>query len=159
MKMNRKEIESMIELYLDGELPKGKEPILFTLLSQDIEGREYFKKLNALKSSIVDTMEEFPRNLDEKILRSIGKLNERQTITFINRKVFNAVTYAFTTILLILTIFFYSRSEDYKTQFADLTREVKQQNEKLELLMNALPTVEVTGAYLRTKQIIVKPTM
>jgi len=157
--MNRKELETMIDLYFDGELEKGKEPILFTLLAQDIEGREYFKKLNALKSSLTDTMEEFPSKLDEKILRSVGKLNERQTTTFINRKVFNAVTYAFTAILLILTIFFYSRSEDYKTQFADLTREVKQQNEKLELLMNALPTVEVTGAYLRTKQIIVKSTM
>ncbi len=157
--MNRKELETMIELYFDGELPKGNEPILFTSLSQDIEGREYFKKLNALKSSLVDTMEEFPGKLDEKILRAVGQLNEKEAITFINRKVFNAVTYAFTAILLILTIFFYSRSEDYKTQFADLTREVKQQNEKLELLMNALPTVEVTGAYLRTKQIIVKPTM
>lgn len=157
--MNRNELETMIELYFDGELEKGKEPILFTSLAQDIEGREYFKKLNALKSSIADTMEEFPGKLDEKILRAVGQLNERQAITFINRKVFNAVTYAFTAILLILTIFFYSRSEDYKTQFADLTREVKQQNEKLELLMNALPTVEVTGAYLRTKQIIVKPTM
>ncbi|NCQ19436.1 MAG: hypothetical protein COW85_14880 [Ignavibacteria bacterium CG22_combo_CG10-13_8_21_14_all_37_15] len=157
--MNRKEIETMIDLYFDGELEKGREPILFTLLSQDIEGRAYFKKLNALKSGVVDTIKIFPDKLDEKILRSIGKLNERQTTAFINRKVFNAVTYAFTTILLILTIFFYSRSEDYKTQFADLTREVKQQNEKLELLMNALPTVEVTGAYLRTKQIIVKPTM
>jgi len=157
--MNRKEIESMIDLYFDGELEKGREPILFTLLSQDVEGRDYFKKLNALKSGVADTMEIFPGKLDEKILRSIGQLNERQTTTFINRKVFNAVTYAFTAILLILTIFFYSRAEDYKTQFADLTREVKQQNEKLELLMNALPTVEVTGAYLRTKQIIVKPTM
>ena len=159
MKMNRKEIETMIELYFDGELPKGKEPILFTLLSQDVDGREYFKKLNTLKNGIANTMETFPSKLDEKILRSIGKLNERETTTFINRKVFNAVTYAFTAILLVLTIFFYSRSEDYKTQFADLTREVKQQNEKLELLMNALPPVEVTGAYLRTKQIIVKPTM
>ncbi|MCK9212681.1 MAG: hypothetical protein M0P61_17775 [Ignavibacteriaceae bacterium] len=157
--MNRNELETMIELYFDGELEKGKEPILFTSLAQDIEGREYFKKLNALKSSLTDTMEEFPGKLDEKILRAVGQLNERQAITFINRKVFNAVTYAFTAILLILTIFFYSRSEDYKTQFADLTREVKQQNEKLELLMNALPTVEVTGAYLRTKQIIVKSTM
>lgn len=159
MKMNRKEIETMIELYFDGELPKGKEPILFTLLSQDVDGREYFKKLNTLKNGIANTMETFPSKLDEKILRSIGKLNERETTTFINRKVFNAFTYAFTAILLVLTIFFYSRSEDYKTQFADLTREVKQQNEKLELLMNALPPVEVTGAYLRTKQIIVKPTM
>jgi len=157
--MNRKEIETMIDLYFDGELEKAKEPILFMMLSQESEGREYFKKLHALQTGMTTSMNEFPRGLDEKILRSIGKQNERNAITFINRKIFNAVTYSFTAILLILTIFFYSRSEEYKTEFADLTREVKQQNEKLELLMNALPAVEVTGAYLRTKQIIVKPTM
>jgi hypothetical protein len=157
--MNRKEMETMIDLYFDGELEKGKEPIMFTMLSQDLEGREYFKKLNALKSSLTNSLEEFPDKLDEKILRSIGKLDGKQTVTFINRKVLNAVTYSFTVILLTLTIFFYSRSEEYKVQFADLTREVKKQNDRLELIMNAIPPVEVTGTYLRTKQIVVRPTM
>jgi len=157
--MTRKEMETMINLYFDGELEKGKEPIMFTMLSQDLEGREYFKKLNALKSGLTNSVEEFPGKLDEKILRSIEKIEGKQTETFIYRKVFNAVTYSFTVILLILTIIFYSRSEDYKIQFSDLTREVKKQNDKLELIMNAIPPVEVTGAYLRTKQIVVRPTM
>ncbi len=157
--MNRKEMETMIDLYFDGELEKGKEPIMFTMLSQDLEGREYFKKLNALKSGLTNSVEEFPGKLDEKILRAVGKLEGKQTETFIYRKVFNTVTYSITVILLILTIIFYSRSEDYKVQFSDLTREVKKQNDKLELIMNAIPPVEVTGAYLRTKQIVVRPTM
>ena len=42
-------------------------------------------------------------------------------------------------------------------QLIDLTREIKKQNEKLELLMNALPKVDVKGSYLQTKQIIVRP--
>ena len=46
--MSTNEIIAMIDLYFDGELEKGKEPIMFTMLSQDLEGREYFKKLNAL---------------------------------------------------------------------------------------------------------------
>ena len=157
--MSTNEIIAMIDLYFDGELEKGKEPIMFTMLSQDLEGREYFKKLNALKSGLTNSVEEFPVKLDEKILRSIGKLEGKQTETFIYRKVLNAVTYSFTVILLILTIIFYSRSEDYKVQFSDLTREVKKQNDKLELIMNAIPPVEVTGTYLRTKQIVVRPTM
>ena len=150
-------METMIDLYFDGELGKGKEPIMFTMLSQDLEGREYFKKLNALKSGLTNSVEEFPDKLDEKILRSIGKLEGKRTVTFINRKVLHAVTYSFTVILLILTIIFYSRAEDYKVQFSDLTHKVKKQNDKLELIMNALPQVDVSGSYYSTKQIVVRP--
>ena len=155
--MNTIEINAMIDLYFDGELEKGKEPVLFTLLSQDAEAREYFKKSNLLKVGIANSMEEFPSQLDEKILRSVGGLNEKQTILFINKKIFPTVIYTVSVILLILTIFFYSKSEEYKVQFADLTREVKKQNDKLELLMNALPQVDVSGSYYRTKQIVVRP--
>lgn len=157
--MSANEIMKMIDLYFDGELEKGNEPVMFTLLSQEAEAREYFRNLNVLKNGIASTIQEFPQSLDEKILRSVGRLNEKQTTMFINRKVFSVISYSLTVILLILTFFFYSKSEEYKVQFVDLTREVKKQNDKLELIMNAMPPVEVTGAYLRTKQITVRPTM
>ena len=155
--MNTNEIISMIDLYFDRELEKGKEPVMFTVLAQDLEAREHFKKMNMLKNVISTSAEQFPSPLDEKILHSIGNLNEKQTAFFINKKVFSAISYSVTIILLILTIFFYSKSEEYKVQFFDLTREVKKQNDKLELLMNALPQVDVSGSYYRTKQIIVRP--
>ena len=155
--MDTNEIISMIDLYFDGELERGKEPVMFSLLSQDSGAREHFKKMNALKSVFAISMEQFPSSLDEKILRSVSGLNEKQTAFFINKKVFSAITYSVTVILLILTMFFYSKSEEYKVQFFDLTREVKRQNDKLELLMNALPQVDVSGSYYRTKQIIVRP--
>jgi len=157
--MKTDDLKTMINLYFDDELEKGKEPIMFSVLSADAEAREYFKKLNALKTGMVNTLDKFPNKLDEKILRSVGNIDDKQTTAFLNRKVFSVISYSFTLILLILTIFFYSKSEEYKVQFFDLTREVKKQNDKLELLMNALPQVEVTGAYLRTKQIVVRPTM
>ena len=155
--MSTNEIIGMIDNYFDGELEKGKEPLMFTLLSQDGEAREYFKKLNALESGIANSLEVFPAQLDEKILRSIGTLNEEKNTLFINRKVYTAVTYSVSVILLVLTIFFYSKSEEYKVQFADLTREVQKQNDKLELIMNAIPPVEITGSFYRTRQIVVKP--
>ena len=113
--------------------------------------------MNLLKNVFTTSIEQFPSSLDEKILRSVGDLNEKQTAFFINKKVFSVMTYSVTVILLILTMFFYSKSEEYKVQFFDLTREVKKQNDKLELLMNALPQVDVSGSYYRTKQIIVRP--
>jgi hypothetical protein len=155
--MNTNEIISMIDLYFDGELEKGKEPVMFTVLAQDLEAREHFKKMNMLKNIFSTSVEQFPSSLDEKILRSVGSLNEKQTTFLINKKVFSVITYSVTVILLILTMFFYSKSEEYKVQFFDLTREVKKQNDKLELLMNALPQVDVSGSYYRIKQIIVRP--
>lgn len=155
--MNTNEIIMMIDLYFDNELEKEKEPVLFSLLSQDSEAREYFKKLNALKSGISNSFQEFPIKLDERILHSVGSIKQKHNDIFINKKIFTAISYSFTVILLILTIFFYAKSEEYKVQFFDLTREVKKQNDKLELLINALPEVEITGGYLKTKQIIVKP--
>lgn len=153
--MNTINLKEMIDKYFDGELEKGKEPILFTLLSGDEEAREYFKKMNLIKTETASTLEEFPASLDEKILRSISKAGEKQNSFLMPKQIFSVITYTVTVVLLILTIFFYSKSEEYKVQFFSLTREVKEQNDKLELLMNALPQVEVTGGYLKTKQIVV----
>ena len=155
--MSTNELITMVDLYFDSELEKSKEPVMFIQLSQDFEAREYFKKMNALKAGISDTIQDFPSSLDAKILRTIGSLNEKRTSLFWNKKVFAAISFAATVILLALTLFFYSKSEEYKVQFIDLTREVKQQNDKLELLMNALPQVEVKGGYVQTKQIVVRP--
>jgi hypothetical protein len=155
--MNTNELITMVDLYFDNELEKSKEPVMFIQLSQDYEAREYFKKMNALKTSVSDTMQEFPSRLDEKILKTIGAINEKRASFFWNKKVFATISFAATVILLALTIFFYSKSEEYKVQFVDLTREIKEQNDKLELLMNALPQVEVKGGYVQTKQITVRP--
>jgi hypothetical protein len=155
--MKTNELINMIDNYFDGELEKGKEPVMFSLLAADEEAREHFKKMNLLKTGVLQTMDEFPPLLDEKILRSVGSIQDIHTSAFINKKVFSVITYSATIVLLILTIFFYSKTEEYKVQFYDLTREVKNQNDKIELLMNTLPEVEVTGGYLRTKQILVTP--
>jgi hypothetical protein len=130
---------------------------MFTMLSEDDEAREYFKELSMLRGGLITTKDEYPYELDKRILRSVSGIDKKQRHFFANLKYFSAAAYVATVVLLILTIFFYTRSEEYKVQFADLTREVKKQNDKLELLMNALPRVDVSGSYYRIKQIIVRP--
>ena len=110
--METKEIKFMVDSYFDGELEKGNEPVLFSLLSSDTEAREYFKKLNLLKTSNINSVEEFPQQLDERILRSIESSNQKFVQTNIYKNIFKAVAYSATIILLILTIFFYSKSEE-----------------------------------------------
>jgi len=146
--MTNKEMYELIDVYFDGELEKGKEPILFTTLSADEEAREYFKNLNRLKTHFSNSMEEVPSMLDERILKAAAETGLKQNI-FFNRTVYYAGAAVLVLILLISTFFFYSKSEEYKVQYADLTREVRMQNDKLELLMNALPAVEVREGILQ----------
>ena len=50
MKSNNNIID-MINLYFDGELEKEDEAFLFSLISSDAEGRDYFKIMTTLKES------------------------------------------------------------------------------------------------------------
>ncbi len=155
--MKTEELINMIDLYFDNELGKGKEPILFTSLGADEEAREYFKKMNLLQTTFHNAIDEYPESLDEKILLNIDKLENRTSPVNYKYKFFTAIAYSFSIILLAASIFFYSKSEEYKVQFNDLTREVRKQNEQINLLMNALPQVDVQGAYLKVKEVVVRP--
>lgn len=152
-----KETENLINLYFDGELEDGKETFLFSTLSGNEEARNYFKQLHSVKSNIRFAMEEFPAKLDDKILRSIGKTKRIGIFKYFDKQIFDAVVYTAAVVLIFLSIFFYLKSEEYKVQFSDLTREIKKQNEQLQLIMNALPEFDVEGSYLRVSEVIVKP--
>jgi len=154
--MNTEKLIELIDLYFDGELEQGKEAILFTSIGADQEAREYFKKMNCLHYAISNSMEEFPQSLDDKILYKLDKISSEPLHTFLSQKVFTSIAYSFSIILLAASIFFYSKSEEYKIQLVDLTREVKQQNENILSIMNTLPELEVKGTYIRMKMIRVK---
>lgn len=155
--MNNEDLIKLIDLYFDNELEKGKEALLFTSLGGNEEAREYFKKMNSMNASVAATMQEFPQALEEKILGGISKHYHNTEGSFTSQKVFTAIAYSFSIVLLALSIFFYSKSEEYKVQFVDLTREVKEQNQKINMLINALPQVDVQGQYVQVKEVLVTP--
>lgn len=155
--MTTENMINLIDLYFDNELAKGKEAILFTQLSTNEEAREYFKKMNKLNAAVAGTMEEFPQKLEEKIFAGISNQKTKQENGVFTHKFFTAIAYSFSIILLAFSIFFYSKSEEYKVQFFDLTREVKEQNMKINMLINALPQVDVQGQYVQVKEVLVTP--
>ena len=106
--------ENMINLYFDGELEKGKEPMLFSLLSQNEEARIYFKQVNSLKTNISYTLEEVPFNLEKKILYTVGEKNSRQFFPIGKTNLFSFASYAVTIILLVISIFLFIQTRDYK---------------------------------------------
>jgi hypothetical protein len=154
--MNTEYLIAQIDLYFDGELEPSKEAILFTSIGNNKEAREYFKKMNSLHSIVSNSTEEFPQSLDDKILNKLNKIHSDTSYIFFSHKVFTPVAYSFSIILLAASIFFYSKSEVYRVQLADLTREVRQQNESIQSIMNTLPELEVRGSYLRMKMVRVK---
>ena len=86
--MNTDDIKMLVDLYTDGELPKEKEPVLFSLLSADPEAREYFKCANYLKNNFQVNMSEFPSSLEENILRSVENSGKKQSTVFTNKNIF-----------------------------------------------------------------------
>jgi hypothetical protein len=98
-------------------------------------------------------IEEFPSELDRKILLTVGKHNQKHKNIFALRNYIVPVTYIVSVLLLALSVFFYSKSEEYKVRLVNLTREVNQKDENIYTIMNALREVEVRGSYLKMKTI------
>lgn len=151
--MTTEEINKMTNEFFDGELEKGKETILFTHLSLDESAREYFKGMNSLKTEVQKTVEEFPEELESRILYSIGEQKN---------KIFNfsdnfpmLFSYALAVILLVSSIVFYSRSLDYRESLETKIEQVNKQEVLIELLMNSLPQAEVKATL--DNQVVVKP--
>jgi len=90
--MENKKLREMINAYFDGELEKGQEPLLFTQLSLSSEAREHFKQLNKIKAAVDELFEEFPEELDERILRSIGSTAVSKPNFFSNFKMFSLLS-------------------------------------------------------------------
>ncbi len=141
------DIENMINLYFDCELEKGKEPILFSLLSRDEDARSYFKQMNTLKTNIPFTMEEVPFDLEKKILYSAAEKNSKHIFTFTRTNVFAFASYAATVVLLVLTIFLFIQSREYKNTIQTVSEQMENQKEEIQLLINSLPAAEVTSKY------------
>lgn len=159
--METEEIKKLINEYFDGELNKEKEIFLFTLLSQNEEGREYFKKLNILRNVLNENSQEVPFELEERIFRSIGKFENKNEKVFTAKNIFVFGSYALAIILIIVSIFLFNEVNNYKDEVDEALEIVKAKSETVDLLLNnTLPVAEVKGKFIPNKsylnEIIVK---
>lgn len=155
--MDKSELQFMINEYFDGELDKSKEPILFTHLSLDEEGRDYFKQLNAVKNTIQDTTEEFPDYLEERILYSLDKREQKSFHGFFNKNLFAVISYSVAIILIFVSAFLFMERLNYQDRYDAKVEQVNQQNKMIKLLYNSLPAAEVET--IPENQIIVRAKM
>lgn len=152
--MNEK-LRIMIDEYFDGELDKKSEASLFVLLSQNNDAREYFKSMNVLETTVSETTEEFPMDLEERILRSFGSKTSAKPGLFSNIKIFSAISYATIIILLLLNGYLFLKVSNHQERVDNLSQQMMIQSKTIQMLYNSLPGVEVRATF--DNEITVKP--
>lgn len=153
--MSSNKITELINLYFDGELDKGREALLFTELSQSVEGREYFKQLSRIKTSIDESLEDFPEELDERILRSVSRTSEKKSSFFTGQRIFASVSYAVAIVLIVLSGYLFMKVSTYQEKVDTLSQQMNFQTKTIQVLFNSLPKVEVRAT--SENEIIIKP--
>lgn len=153
--MSEKKIIEMINLYFDGELDKQQEINLFGLLSQDQSARDYFKQLSVIRNAVNNSEEDFPTELEERILRSVGSKSSSKKSFLSNVKIFSAVSYAAALILLVLSAYLFFKVSNYQERVDNLSEQMMMQTKTIQMLYNSLPGVEVRSTI--DNAIIIKP--
>ena len=152
--MTENKLLEMINLYFDGELEKSKEVNLFTLLASDQTARDYFKQLSVIRNAVDNSAEDFPAELEERILRSVGSKAAAKTGMFSNIKIFSAISYAAALILLFLSGYLFFKVSNYQERVDNLSQQMIIQSKTIQMLYNSLPTTEVTAEF--SNKVIVK---
>lgn len=153
--MDDEKILEIINRYFDGELEKGEETLLFTQLSLSNEGRKYFKQLNRIRAAVDDSIEEFPEELEENILRSIGKVSEKKPSFFTAHTIVTSISYAFALVLIIISGYLLFEVKDYQNKVEKLSGRMIKQSQTIEMLYNSLPEIQIKAS--SNNEIIVKP--
>ena len=152
--MSSEKIKELINRYFDNELDKSEEVFLFTQLSQEEEAREYFKQMNVLSENMKNTFEEFPFELEEDILNAtVSGIGKKNILSF---NIQSVIGYTFSVVLLIVSLFIYTQSIEYKADIEMNIQQINQQNKMLEMMFHALPPTEVKAKF--TNDIIIRPT-
>jgi hypothetical protein len=148
------EIEEMINKYFDEELTKNQEIAMFSMLSQDSEAIDYFKKMNQLRSTVDKNREEFPASLDEKILLSLSQ-REKKNNLFGGQKIFILGSYALAVIMFIISAFLFNSLNNYKMEVDYAVNEIKVKTQMIDFILNnTLPAAEVRA--VNSNEIIIK---
>lgn len=153
--MNENKAIEMINFYFDGELEKSKEVNLFSLLASDQTARDYFKQLSVIRNTVDNDKKDFPAELEERILRSVGVKAAAKTRTFSSIKIFTAISYAAALVLLFLSGYLFFKVSDYQERIDKLSEQIMKQTKSIQILYNSLPGIEVQATY--DNEIIVKP--
>ena len=144
--MEKIDYKVLINQFLDGELEKKKERELFEVLAHDEECRDYFKQINMIKTVAHEDQQEFPSELEERIMYSVGTLSEKANKPgFFANKFFAFAAYGFATVLVALSVHLYTVTSNYQTELAMTKNTLNEKSKLVDMLyFNSLPAARVT---------------
>jgi len=88
-------------------------------------------------------MEEFPIELEERILRTVDEKRKTKLPRIEGIRLFPKVSYAFAVLMLILSTYFFLKLETYQDRIETISNQLVQQSQTIKILYNSLPTIEV----------------
>lgn len=153
--MSENKIKELINLYFDGELAKSEEENLFTLLASDQTARDYFRQLSTIRNAVDNSIEDFPLDLEERILRTVGSKVSSKSGMFSNTRIFSAISYAAAVVLLVLSGYLFFKVSGYQERVESLSQQMMYQTRTIQMLYNSLPGVEIVGTI--DNKIVIKP--
>lgn len=156
--MLNNEIVNLINEYCDGELNPEQESYLFSILSANTEAREYFKRMNELKTYTASSKEDFPESLDNRILASIKKPSIAPVKVFKPVDVFSYLAYALVLLVVISGYIFFGKYSIQQEQLTTANETISRQRDLIQLItLNESEEVKVHGEL--ENKIIIKANM
>jgi predicted anti-sigma-YlaC factor YlaD len=141
--MNCTEKITMIHSYLDGELPKSEEPVLFTHLANCPHCRDEFKLLGTIQNEFLSAQEEFPPALENRIFSSIRAHRTSFFSTYVARGVPAYVFYLSTIVVVVTSFYLYGEVSDMKNNIAKKSEQIEFQQIQLNSLLESMPAAKV----------------
>ena len=152
--MDKEQINNLTDAFFHNELSKAEESLLFTVLSENDEAKEYFKELLIFSDSIRLTTEELPENLDRDILNKTVKRSTK-TKRKDRHQSSHIFIYLFAALFFLVSFFFYQKLQEYHQEINNIHKIVNYQNKVISLFINSLPAAQVNET-LQNKVVIKK---
>jgi len=155
--MSEQDIFEIVNLYADGELDKSIEAKMFSILASNPEAREYFKSLQKIRTVVEKTTEDFPSELEERILRNLKSEMRTAKSFFKNHDIKNLISYAAAIIFLFIDGYLFLKVSSYQERLETVSQQMFFQSKTIEMLYNSYDKVEVKANL--DNQIIIKPSI
>lgn len=150
--MSCNDIKIMINEYLDNELPKGKDGVLFTHLSTCSECRDEFRQQNLIQHELMLHKLKVPDSLEERIFNSIKQRNRVSPSVMLAKPIPVYISYILGIVILTLMIFSYFQISAlryevniFQDNYESAMERIQIQTQQMNLIMNNMPAVQITG--------------
>jgi hypothetical protein len=143
----------MIDSYIDGELNRNDEDILFEQLALNPDVRDYLRKVNLVKNQTRLSSGGFPSSLERNILTSVRSRTTPRLSG--GARLAGYISAGISIILLVISLFLLGQVSDYRNEIHSVLNRMETQNEMIQALYNSYPAAVVHAQY--PNEIIIKP--